>query len=161
MCLEWFDFDGDDCFNNFQITVTNQDESRRYEFGRCAVSSLRKASRFFRNKTQLDLSGGFRNPDVRTYQVRHIDEGYLLVIKFEGSAITARISHSRGAAAGSRRILAILLRLVLRRADPIIIHILRRIISQERHAAAGGQVFNIFLPCWRGDEQMLAGGNFS
>jgi hypothetical protein len=86
--FEWLDFDGDDCFNDFHINVITETGSRRFDFGGCAVNSLRQFSRFFRNGTQNTVSGGFRNPDIRYYDPHREKDGYRLVVRFEGSGLS-------------------------------------------------------------------------
>jgi hypothetical protein len=84
--FEWRDFDGDDCFNDFRINVTTETGTRRFDFGGCAVSGLRKVSRFFRNETPNTVSGG-RNPDIRCYDLYREKDGYRLGVSFEGSGL--------------------------------------------------------------------------
>ena len=87
MEFEWLGFDGDDCFNDFRINVIAKTGTRRFDFGGCVVSGLRKLSRFFRDNTQTTVGGGFRKPDVRFYDVQRKNDGYSLVVRFEDSGI--------------------------------------------------------------------------
>jgi len=85
--FEWRDFDGDDCFSDFHINVITETGTRRFDFGGCAVNGLRQFSRFFRNETPNTVSGGFRNPDIRHYDLYREKDGYRLVVRFEGSGL--------------------------------------------------------------------------
>ena len=85
--FEWLDFDGDDCFNDFHIDVITETGTRHFDFGGCVVNGLRQCSRFFRNGTQNTVSGGFRHPDVRSYDVYREKDGYRLVVRYEGSGL--------------------------------------------------------------------------
>ncbi|HKU25255.1 MAG TPA: hypothetical protein VJQ54_07260 [Candidatus Sulfotelmatobacter sp.] len=87
LSFEWRDFDGDDCFNDFHINVITATGTRRFDFGGCAVNGLRQFSRFFRNGTPNTVSGGFRNPDIRYYDLHRETDGYRLVVRFEGSGL--------------------------------------------------------------------------
>lgn len=83
--FEWLDFDGDDdCFLDFHIYVTNETGSHRFDFGPCAVNGLQKVSRFFRDRQEASVSGGFRYPDERYFEVHRTKDGYNLVVRFEG-----------------------------------------------------------------------------
>lgn len=85
--FEWLGFDGDDCFNDFHINVVTKTSTRRFDFGGCAVHGLRKVSRFFRDTGQTNVGGGFRNPDVRYYDLDRRDGGYRLVVRFEDKGL--------------------------------------------------------------------------
>jgi hypothetical protein len=85
--FEWLDFDGDDCFNDFRIQVITATGTRRFDFGGCAVHGLRTVSRFFRNVKERTVGGGFRNPDIRYYDVYREKDGYRLVLRFEGNGL--------------------------------------------------------------------------
>jgi hypothetical protein len=85
--FEWVDFDGDDCFNDFHIEVKNASGIRRYDFGPCVVHCLRKLCKFFEDPKETTVSGGFRHPDVRRYEVHRSDDGYRLIVRFEGSGL--------------------------------------------------------------------------
>ncbi|HTC95963.1 MAG TPA: hypothetical protein VK699_21150 [Terriglobales bacterium] len=85
--FEWLGFDGDDCFDDFHIKITSAKDTRRFDFGPCAVYSLRKLTRFFKDATQPTASGGFRHPDIRSYEMHRLDGGYRLVVSFEGSGL--------------------------------------------------------------------------
>jgi hypothetical protein len=87
MQFEWLDFDGDDCFGDFHINIASGTDTRRFDFGSCAVSGLRKISKFFKDGAQTTVSSGFRHPDIRYYDVHRSDDGYRLVIRFEGSGL--------------------------------------------------------------------------
>ena len=78
----WHGFDGDDCFNDFRIEISNRSGTERFDFGGCVVWGLRKLVWFFRGK--LDKAGGgFRFPDIRTYDLTRTEDGYLLQISLE------------------------------------------------------------------------------
>ncbi len=85
--FEWLDFDGDDCFKDFHIDVRAENGFRRFNFGPCVVMGLRKLGRFFRDTTQTTLSGGFRDPDVRDFDVQRTNDGYKLIVRCEGSGV--------------------------------------------------------------------------
>lgn len=82
--FEWLDFDGDDCFGDFQINIRGARGSRHFEFGECAVFGLRKLSNFFKDTSETTASGGFRHPDICGYEVHRSDDDYLLVVEFAG-----------------------------------------------------------------------------
>ena len=48
---------------------------------------LRSAVKFFRDGSVPTLSGGFRNPDVRYYDMQRTGGGYRLAIHFEGDGL--------------------------------------------------------------------------
>lgn len=82
--FEWVGFDGDDCFKDFHIEISNGSETERFDFAECAIRGLRTCDRFFRG--QLDkVAGGFRVPDVRTYDLTRTEDGFLLQIRLEGT----------------------------------------------------------------------------
>ncbi len=85
--FEWCDFDGDDCFNDFHIDVITASKTRRFEFGGCVIRGLRKLTRFFQNTDLTSESGGFRHPDVRHFEVHRLNDGYGVVIMYEGSGL--------------------------------------------------------------------------
>jgi hypothetical protein len=88
--LAWERFDGDDCFEDFRITVIPLDaDVRVYEFGPCAVRAVRKMKLFLSDKAQQSISGGFRHPDIRTYDWERRGSDLTLVVKLEGSGLTA------------------------------------------------------------------------
>ena len=82
--FEWLDFDGDDCFRDFHIVVEDARGTERFDFGDCAIWGLRKCVRFFQGRLD-NASGGFRFPDIRTYELTRIEEGFLLQIVQEGT----------------------------------------------------------------------------
>jgi hypothetical protein len=85
--FEWLRFDGDDCFSEFHIDIVSGIETRRFEFGPCVISGLRKPVRFLRG--DLDTtSSGFQFPDIRTYGFTRSEDGFLLQIRFEGSGMS-------------------------------------------------------------------------
>jgi hypothetical protein len=92
MRLEWLGFDGDDCFADFHIDVTSEAGTQRFCFGPCAVHGLRKLSRFFRNGSQVSVSLGFQYPDIRCCDVVRADDGYRLLVRFEGSGVSEQFS---------------------------------------------------------------------
>lgn len=67
----------------FTSTSPRNQNTRRFDFGPCVVSSLRRLTKFFRDGTQLTVGGGFRHPDIRYYDVHRAGDGYWLVIRFE------------------------------------------------------------------------------
>jgi hypothetical protein len=83
--FEWTDFDGDDCFSGFCVTVTTGGESRRFEFGPCVAWSHRRLTKFFRDTTQTAVELGFRNPDARHCDIHRSGHDYRLVIRYAGS----------------------------------------------------------------------------
>jgi hypothetical protein len=86
--LEWLGFDGDDCFSDFHIDVASEEGTRQFRFGPCAVHGLRKLSRFFRDGSQASVSLGFQQPDIRCCDFVRADEGYRLLVRFEGSGLS-------------------------------------------------------------------------
>jgi hypothetical protein len=54
-----------------------------FEFGPCVVRGLRNLARFFSDPTQTTVGGGFRNPDIRQYDVHRKGDDYRLVIHFD------------------------------------------------------------------------------
>lgn len=84
----WVGFDGDDCFSDFHIDVTDKSGTKQFSFGPSAVHGLRKVSRFLNDHTQEPVSLGFRYPDIRSCDVSRIDGGYRLGVRFEGSGLT-------------------------------------------------------------------------
>jgi len=83
--LLWDRFDGDDCFDDFRITVApSAGESRVYEFGPCAVRAVRKMKQFLSDPTIESVGGGFRHPDIRTYEWTRVGDDLKLIVKFEG-----------------------------------------------------------------------------
>ena len=88
--LAWERFDGDDCFEDFRITVTPRgSDVRVYEFGPCAVRAVRKMKLFLSDISQQSVSGGFRHPDIRTYDWQRSGSELTLVVKFEGNRLVA------------------------------------------------------------------------
>jgi hypothetical protein len=88
--LAWERFDGDDCFEDFRITITPRgSDVRVYEFGPCVVRAVRKMKLFLSDNAQQSVSGGFRNPDVRTYDWQRSGSELRLVVKFEDRGLAA------------------------------------------------------------------------
>jgi hypothetical protein len=87
ICFEWLGFDDDDCFADFHITVAESGKIRRFDFGQCVVSGVRKPMRFFADTAQETVGGGFRHPDIRYYDLHRSGDDYRLVIRFEGSGL--------------------------------------------------------------------------
>jgi hypothetical protein len=85
--FDWRDFEGDDCFQTFEITVVEEGRTRHYDFGACVVQAVRKLNRFFEDPTQATVGGGFRNPDIRYYDLHRSPDQYRLVVRFEGNAL--------------------------------------------------------------------------
>ena len=78
--LRWTGFDGDDAFDSFQIQIQRKDaEPQCFEFGACAVWGLRRSTRFFSDQKEPATGGGFRHPDVRTYD--WVRDGVILRVK--------------------------------------------------------------------------------
>lgn len=90
--FDWFDFDGDDCFNDFQIIVAEGQETKQFNFGRCAIFGLRKLSNFFLDKSQETVGLGFRNPDIRYCDIFRLGSDYRLVVRFEGNNLFEEIN---------------------------------------------------------------------
>jgi hypothetical protein len=88
--FEWLDFDGDDSFADFHIKITTGTESRRFDFGPCVVWGIRKAVRFFQDKLEV-VSGGFRFPDIRSYDLTRAQEDVLLQIRYEGTGLSEEV----------------------------------------------------------------------
>lgn len=82
--FEWLDFDGDDCFRDFHIDIVKETETERFAFGECAVWGLRRSVRFFRGQ-QEKAGFGFRFPDIRTYDLMRVANGFLLQIRLEAA----------------------------------------------------------------------------
>ena len=80
--FEWLGFDGDDCFEDFRVVVIERGSRQGFEFGPCVVRDLRKLARFFSDPTQTTVGGGFRNPDIRQYDVHRKGDDCRLVIDF-------------------------------------------------------------------------------
>ena len=91
--FEWLDFDGDDCFRDFHIEIVNGSETERFDFGDCAIWGLRKSVRFFRGRLD-EASGGFRFPDIRTYELTRTEVGFKLQIRFEGNDLSRQVQIS-------------------------------------------------------------------
>jgi len=91
-CFEWLDFDGDDCFMDFHINITNDRGSHHFAFGPCAVNGLRKLSKFFKDRSRTSVSGGFRHPDERYYELHRIAGGYRLDVRFEETNLNEQFS---------------------------------------------------------------------
>jgi hypothetical protein len=81
-------FDGDDCFNDFHIDVTSESGAQQFRFGPCAVHGLRKLSKFFRDGCPGVCQSGFRNPDIRSYDLLCTEGDYRLLVRFEGSGLS-------------------------------------------------------------------------
>jgi len=85
--FDWLGFDGDDCFGEFNITVTEDGQARQFNFGPCVVHGLRKLTKLFDNPSQTAVSGAFRHPDVRSYKLQRSGNNYRLVVQFEGAGL--------------------------------------------------------------------------
>lgn len=85
MRFDWLGYDGDDCFQDFHVTCRSGADERRFEFGPCVVWGLRKLSRFFSDPTKQSAELGFRHPDIRHCDVYRAEDGYKLVVHYEGS----------------------------------------------------------------------------
>jgi len=92
MRFRWLAFDGDDCFDDFHIDVTTESGTQQFSFGPCVVGGLRKLSRFFRNGSEASsVSGVFRNPDIRTYDLFCTAGDYRLVVCLEDSGLAQQL----------------------------------------------------------------------
>lgn len=80
--LAWEGFDGDDGFEVHYLTVTAAGEARRFDFGPCAVMGLRKTDRLLRDINVPSVGLGFRNPDIRYWDLYRKGDGYRLLIRF-------------------------------------------------------------------------------
>jgi hypothetical protein len=76
--FEWLDFDGDDCFKDFHIDVRVENSFRRFNFGPCLVTGLRKLGRFFRDTTQTTLGGP-------CCDIHRTNDGYRLIVRCDAS----------------------------------------------------------------------------
>jgi hypothetical protein len=85
--FEWLGFDGDDCFDDFHIIVTENGKKHRFDYGPCVVNGVRKMKRFFGDVSQNTVGGGFRHPDIRHYDLHRSGDSYRLVIHFEASGM--------------------------------------------------------------------------
>ena len=94
--LEWFDYDGDDCFRHFQILVLESDSRQKFDFGGCAIFGLRKLSGFFSDATQKSAGLGFRYPDIRFCDFYREGSNYRLIIKFEGTNLHKEFAICQG-----------------------------------------------------------------
>jgi hypothetical protein len=106
LCFDWSGFDGDDCFGSFVISVFCNDHLHSFDFGACAVQLLRKMSRFLSSPSQPSVGGGFRHPDIRTYDLHRIDDGFRLVVQFEGSGLHEEFTLVRPTIEDSRAFLS-------------------------------------------------------
>jgi hypothetical protein len=80
--FEWVDFDGDDAFNEFHVDIVGGVETRRFDFGPCAVATLRKFATFFEGKLET-ASAAFQCPDVRVCELARTQNGFQLLVRFE------------------------------------------------------------------------------
>jgi hypothetical protein len=55
--FEWSGFDGDDCFNGYRLTVTENGTERSFDFGAAVVWSLRWLNRFFKDQSMEKTRG--------------------------------------------------------------------------------------------------------
>jgi hypothetical protein len=81
--LKWRGFDGDDCFSDFHIDVIAQGETKRLDFGPCVIYGLRKTRKFFQDETKEGIDFG---TDALYCDLRRVEDGYALTVRFEGSA---------------------------------------------------------------------------
>ena len=104
----WTGFDLDDSFDLFLIGVKHGQTSEKFEFGPCLVWGLRKLTKFFEGGKQEDeVGGGFRNPDMRFYELRRRGQEYLLLIRFEGSGLKKEFAMRSAEALVDRKFLNI------------------------------------------------------
>lgn len=69
--LAWDCFDGDDCFEDFRITIAPSRGARRiYEFGPCAVRAVRKMKQFLSDSTIASVSGKSRAEHSAYFDIR-------------------------------------------------------------------------------------------
>lgn len=88
--LAWEQFDGDDCFEDFRIIVYPRGSvSHVYEFRPCAVHAVRKLKEFISDSSVQSVGGGFRHPDIRTYDLHRVGADLRLAVKFEGTRFEA------------------------------------------------------------------------
>jgi hypothetical protein len=125
------------------------------------VSRSRQCAQSFEGKISGQENGRIFGIDYVAFRVHGL--GGRFSTRWRSSSVSA--SPARSASSLILRRFApreppLLLARCRRSSDPIIIHLLRSVVSEERHAAAGSQFIHIFLPCWRSDEQMLARGYF-
>lgn len=82
--FEWVDFDGDDGFKEFHLDIIGGTETRRFDFGPCAVATLRRFASFFNGKLDF-TSAEFQCPDVRVCELARIENGFRLQVRFEAN----------------------------------------------------------------------------
>lgn len=86
--LVWDEYDGDDCYDDFRIVVAPRDGAKNtFCFGACGVRALRKMREFLGDDALSTVGGGFRNPDVRTYDWYRQRKDLKLVVVFEGEGV--------------------------------------------------------------------------
>jgi hypothetical protein len=85
--FEWSGFDGNDCFSDFQITVTTAGQFWHFEFGPCAAYGVRRLTRLFTDTTQMSAELGFQHPDIRHCDVHRSGEDFRLIVRYESSGL--------------------------------------------------------------------------
>jgi hypothetical protein len=80
--FEWVEFNGDDGFNEFHLDIVGGTETRRFDFGPCAIATLRKFADFFQGNLET-ASAAFQCPDVRVCELARTDKGFQLLVRFE------------------------------------------------------------------------------
>ena len=85
--FDWSSYDGDDCFEIFRIIVSAEGETQQFDFGPCAIRAVRMMKEFLADDTKAEVGGGFRNPDIRYYDIYRSMGRLRIVIRFEGSGL--------------------------------------------------------------------------
>ena len=70
------------------------------------MRSLRLVSRFLSSPSQPNVSGGFRYPDARAYELQCNDGGFHLAVRFEGSCLHEEFTLVHPSIEDSREFLA-------------------------------------------------------
>jgi hypothetical protein len=83
----WNEFDGDDCFGSLKVRVCHEDQQAEYDFGPCVVWALRKLTCFVESDMDDSVSGGFRNPDIITYELKRMSSSYEFVVECEAQGL--------------------------------------------------------------------------
>ena len=91
MRFEWGGFDGDDCFGDFQISVTNEADVKRFDFGPCALHGAQSYTDFLRISPKQRSAWGSVTPTFRRCDVHRLPSGYRLVVRFEGNQLHEQV----------------------------------------------------------------------
>ncbi len=81
--FEWLGFDDDDGFSEFNIIILNVPNECQFRMGPAVLRSLRNLTRFFEDDGQKAVRGGFRCPDIRTFDLEREGKDFLLVVSTE------------------------------------------------------------------------------